>query len=184
LIVPIAPDSIENDPTRQGGPGPDFPATPPAPLNKATPEQPIPGQLKANNPRSLINIREGPGTDYAVLFSAHPQDIVKITNETVGADGYTWYQIDHEGFGWVHESLLNLEEGVATVTANYADSIINVRSGPGKTYQVIHWAYVGDRFPVLEQSGDRNNDAWYLLDLNYSGWVRSDLIHKGTALFD
>lgn len=151
---------------------------------KATPERPIPGQLKARYATSVINVREGPGTDYPVLFTAHPKDTVMITDEILGADGYQWYQVSHTDWGWVREDLLRLQGGMATITAKQARSGINVREGPGQDYRVIHDAYVGDRFPVMEQAWDYNGDVWHLLDLNYEGWVRSDLINKGTAAFE
>jgi uncharacterized protein YgiM (DUF1202 family) len=191
LPAPLPPEPENIDPSRgQGGPDsgsfPPVVVTPTQPVEtvKATPEQPIPGQLKARYSTSRINVREGPGTDYSVLFSVHPQDTVMITNEVRGNDGYQWYQVNHADWGWVREDLLKLEEGFATVTAKHANSVINVREGPSQNYRVIHEAYVGDHFPVAEQSWDGDGYAWYLLDLNYSGWVRSDLITKGTAAFE
>jgi len=197
LPAPPPPTAENTDPTgAQGGPvGEPFSPPPVDPLPvvtpgpvvstvKATPDRPIPGQLKARQATSVINIREGPGTGYRVLFAAHPKDTVMITDEVVGADGYQWYQVGHSDWGWVREDLLRLQEGLATVTAKHAKSVINVREGPGQNYRVIHEAFVGDRFPVAEQSWDYDGNAWYRLNLNYDGWVRSDLINKGTATFE
>jgi uncharacterized protein YgiM (DUF1202 family) len=153
---------------------------------KATPERPIPGQLKARYASSTINVREGPGTNYAVLFQAHPNDMVMITHEVSGTDGHRWYQINHYGWGWVREDLvqeglLSLQPDLATITAKQARSNINIREGPSQAYRIIHTARVGDRFPLVDQAWDNDGYAWYRLDLNYSGWVREDLITKGTA---
>ncbi len=157
--------------------------TSPLPRLKATPERPIPGQLTAQQFPSSINIREGPGPNYSVLFSAHPKDTVMITNESLGSDGYQWYQVEHDSWGWVREDLLKLDKGLATIKANHQGAIINVREGPGQNYRVIHETYGGDQFPVASQEQDASGYTWHLLDLSYRGWVRSDLMHKGTAAF-
>jgi len=185
-IDPRGPQGPVDEPSPPPVVTPPTVVTPPVVVStvKATPDRPIPGQLKARQATSVINIREGPGTGYTVLFAAHPKDTVMITDEVMGADGYQWYQVSHADWGWVRDDLLRLQEGFATVTAKQAKSVINVREGPGQNYRVIHEAYVGDRFPVAEQSWDYNSDAWYLLNLNYDGWVRSDLINKGTATFE
>jgi SH3-like domain-containing protein len=160
--------------------------TPPPtlPTLKATPERPIPGQLKAQQSTSRINVRERPGTNYRVLFSVHPKDTVMITDETLGDDGYQWYRIDHRGSGWVREDLLTLDREVATIKAIHRNATINVREGPGQNHRVIHDAYVGDRFPVTTQARDANGYTWHRLDLGYGGWVRSDFLNKGTATFN
>ncbi len=192
ISVPPPPGPETIDPTGPVGEGPEAEAlpsgavTPTEPVDtiKATPENPIPGQLRARYSTSNINIREGPATTYAVLFKAHPNDTVMIINEVQGADGYQWYQVKHSSQGWIREDLLILQEGIATVTADQARSLIHVREGPSQIYRVIHGARVGDRFPVLDQAWDGEGNVWYRLDLTYSGWVREDLITKGTATFN
>lgn len=160
------------------------PPTPAPPTIKATPERPIPGQLKAQQSTSRINVREGPDTNYRVLFSVHPKDTVRIIDEALGGDGYQWYRVDHNNFGWVREDLLTLDKGVATIKAIHRNATINVREGPGQNHRVIHDAYVGDQFPVTDQAQDANGYTWHRLDLSYGGWVRSDLLNKGTATFN
>ena len=199
LPVPIPPSLKDINPSQStGGPdsakapenvtptpaNPSATPTPPPPTLKATPERPIPGQLKAQQSTSRINVRERPGTNYRVLFSVHPKDTVMITDETLGDDGYQWYRVDHRGSGWVREDLLTLDRGVATIKAIHRNATINVREGPGQNHQVIHDAYVGDRFPVTTQARDANGYTWHRLDLGYGGWVRSDFLNKGTATFN
>lgn len=173
-----APENVISAPRNPATP------TPAPPTIKATPERPIPGQLKAQQSTSRINVREGPGANYRVLFSVHPKDTVKIIDEALGGDGYQWYRVDHNNFGWVREDLLTLDKGVATIKAIHRNATINVREGPGQNYRVIHDAYVGDQFPVTDQAQDANGYTWHLLDLSYGGWVRSDLLNKGTATFN
>jgi len=165
-------------------PGNPVAPTPPPSTIKATPERPIPGQLKAQQSTSRINVREGPGANYRVLFSVHPKDTVRIIDEALGGDGYQWYRVDHNNFGWVREDLLTLDKGVATIKAIHRNATINVREGPGQNHRVIHDAYVGDQFPVTDQAQDANGYTWHRLDLSYGGWVRSDLLNKGTATFN
>jgi uncharacterized protein YgiM (DUF1202 family) len=178
------PDSAKAPKNVISTPGNPVAPTPAPPTIKATPERPIPGQLKAQQSTSRINVREGPGTNYRVLFSVHPKDTVRIIDEALGGDGYQWYRVDHNNFGWVREDLLTLDKGVATIKAIHRNATINVREGPGQNHRVIHDAYVGDQFPVTDQAQDANGYTWHRLDLSYGGWVRSDLLNKGTATFN
>lgn len=178
-----SPSSVQ-PPSPSASPAPAASSVPPVSTIKATPEQPIPGQLTARYADSTINVREGPGVTYSVLFKAHPNDTVMITDEVLANDGYVWYEVQHNQWGWVREDLLALQEGYGIVTANQGQSAINVREGPGQSYRVMHIARAGDRAPIVEKAWDREGNAWYLLDFTYRGWIRGDLVTKGTARFN
>jgi SH3-like domain-containing protein len=89
------------------------------------------------------NVRSGPGTNYEILWSSgkyYPVDIIKTSGN--------WCQIrDFEGdTGWIHRSLL--EEVPAVIVKG---TIVNVRKGPGKDFEVLFQAEKGVSFKVLKR---------------------------------
>jgi hypothetical protein len=51
-----------------------------------------------------LNVRQGPGTDYTILFTAKDGDKFTVKDGPRQADGYTWWYIvdpnDQNRFGW------------------------------------------------------------------------------------
>jgi len=72
-----------------------------------------------------LNVREGPGTDYAVMTSLAPTEPkVVATGEARLLDRSLWYGLDVDsGQGWANASFLAFEGGVDDVTSQVVASI-------------------------------------------------------------
>lgn len=114
----------------------------------------------------LVNMRSGPGTNYAVLWELGQGYPLKIL-ETKG----DWLKVvDFENdTGWVHEDVVS---GVAHLVVK--KNIINIRSGPGKDYKVVRQAQKGVVLRTLERK-----DSWVKVthdEENITGWVLRSLL--------
>jgi len=114
---------------------------------------------------SKANIRSGPGTSYDILWEVekyHPLLILETKDK--------WCRFrDFEGDkGWIYRSLLGKIKTVIT-TKNKC----RVRSGPGKTNDILFTTEKGIPFKVLEKKG-----GW--LHVQHTdgdkGWVYKSLV--------
>ncbi|MGF1498874.1 MAG: DUF2927 domain-containing protein [Elainellaceae cyanobacterium] len=68
----------------------------------------------------------------------------------------------------------------AALTARFASSWINIRSGPTTRSSVLHEGRPGDQVEVLDQAPGRDDSyTWYWVrfrDIGVDGWVREDLV--------
>ena len=68
------------------------------------------------------------------------------------------------------------------LTAKTPDSQINVRTGPGTTFDSPHYGVVGDKVTLIESAREANSEQiWYKVKFTSSGvegWVRSDFIQR------
>ena len=117
-----------------------------------------------------INMRSGPGTNYAVLYklgAGMPLDVVKQSGE--------WLNVrDYEGdSGWVHKVTVNSAPHVIVKVSKNSTTQINVRSGPGTGNRIVAKAYGGVVFKVLEKKG-----KWVHVEHQEGtkGWIHDDLL--------
>ncbi len=98
---------------------------------------------------NFVNIRSGPATTYNIVGHLDQGSTVEI----LGSKN-DWYQIKSGPLnGWVRNDLINLQKEYSLkVTANG----VNLRSGPGTTYNVVGSADSGDILTLLDTRGD-----WY-----------------------
>jgi hypothetical protein len=80
------------------------------------------GFLTAEDSNSRINLREGPGTDSAIVHYGIPGDMVDFLNEggnpralmvADDADGVRWYQVgvrESGAYGWVKGNFVRQDE--------------------------------------------------------------------------
>jgi hypothetical protein len=80
------------------------------------------GHLTAKDSNSRINLREGPGTDAAIVHYGLPGDSVDFLNEggnprtlmvSDDGDGVRWYQVgfrDTGAYGWVKGNFIKQDE--------------------------------------------------------------------------
>lgn len=131
-----------------------------------------------------MNIREGPGTDYARIGGATEGEVYSVTGKS--ADG-EWWQIDFDGeSGWVYAQFVtaaNVEnvptvgdsspqtpvDAVATVGGD-----LNVREGPGTDYARIGGANQGEEFAITGKSAD---GEWWQVDFGgRAGWLYAPFV--------
>ncbi len=67
----------------------------------------------------------------------------------------------------------------AVLTANLANSQINVRVNPSTRSDIAYSGYAGDRVNILKQAQASDSYTWYYVAFDHfgaKGWVRSDLV--------
>ncbi|HBC91991.1 MAG TPA: N-acetylmuramoyl-L-alanine amidase [Pelotomaculum sp.] len=126
-----------------------------------------------------VNVRNGPGTSYGVIARANLGDQLTVLDQSTD-----WYNVSlsNGGQGWIAGWLVDIQQPKAAaagagLVAVLNGNDINVRGGPGTSYGVITQGGSGDRFPVLESTGD-----WVKIQLNSgTGWVAGWLVSLETA---
>ena len=136
------------------------------------------GVVKVN---SALNMRSGPGGNYGVIGTLRNNDKVEIIKEVDG-----WYEIRFNGkVGYVSKSYITIvNEGANNETESVikegtvygVSTNLNVRTGPGTSYQAVGYLLSGDKVKIL---GEEN--GWYKIQFNAStgsknGYVSKDYI--------
>jgi len=123
----------------------------------------------------VLNIRNGPGTNFDVVSSLSQGDRVTVI-ETSGG----WSRITNEG--WVSSAYLIADGGSSgggdgtSGTATVDAGVLNIRSGPGTDYVVIGELFQGTSVDVLSTLGD-----WSQISSSIAGeaWVSSAYLSTG-----
>lgn len=112
-----------------------------------------------------LNIRTGPGTDYKTNGSYKKGDKVEILHiiDGWGCTSKGWVSMKYVDTGKTTE---DKDKNNATVTGDN----LNIRKGPGTTYDTVGQYDKGDRIQILE-----TKDGWYRTD---KGWVKADYVKK------
>lgn len=117
-----------------------------------------------------INMRSGPGTKYRVLWTlgqGFPLEVLKRTGD--------WYRVrDFEGtIGWVQRDVVTNTPHMIVKTNKNTRKQINIRSGPGTSYQVVAKAHYGVVLKTLEQK-----NGWVKVqhEQGITGWVQRNLL--------
>lgn len=142
-----------------------------------------------------MNVRDGPGTDFAIIGTATFGDEFPITGQNEIGD---WWQIDYSGqTGWIYGPFVTpanaesvpvvsgamapasstapaLAEPVVTVSGD-----MNVRGGPGTNYPVVGAATAGDEFPII---GRNEGGDWWQIDFSgQTGWMYAPYVTATNA---
>ncbi len=107
LPTPTATDTPTNTPT----------STPVPPTDTSTPEPPTstltPTPINATVKAEALNLRTGPGVEYAIVGQLQQGDIIIVIARNLDGD---WLEVEHEGkTGWVSKEYLEAPEEVARV---------------------------------------------------------------------
>lgn len=131
----------------------------------------------------VVNIRAGPGTGYPIITQVYHTHRMPVLGQAGG-----WYNVRLVSgqSGWIAGWLVNIEEQVAAPAAPATNhhtavvnaSVLNVRNGPGTGYGVMAQVRHGERYTVLEQSGE-----WFKISLSNgaAGWVAGWLVNITTT---
>lgn len=133
------------------------------------------GVVKVN---SALNMRSGPGSNYGVIGTLRNNDKVEIIKEVDG-----WYEIRFNGkVGYASKSYITIvnegsnngnESGIKEGTVYGVSTNLNVRTGPGTSYQVIGYLLSGDKVKIL---GEEN--GWYKVQFNASTGTKNGYVSK------
>lgn len=131
---------------------------------------------------TTVNVRSGPSLDYAAFTQVNQGDRLPVLDKF-----YNWYYVNLPGGvnGWISGQLVRIEQpeppelssgNVLTIMIN-TDGV-NIRSGPGTSYEIVARASYGQHYPVMETSGD-----WYKVWLGTNtGWVANWLVARKTGV--
>jgi len=146
-----------------------------------------------------VNLRSGPGTNYAVVGSANQGASLTVLGRN---EQTTWLQVrtPNQTTGWVFAQLVALDPAIGSVpvvtqvvapvvtqapapttsgkSCTVTSATANVRSGPGTTYQVVTFVTQGAVLAILDKSAA--SDWLYIrTPNNVSGWVSAGLCGQG-----
>lgn len=157
-------------------------------------------QVLADAPAGYMNVRQGPGTAHAVLFTLPPATPIAVVTCRVGdagTAGGVWCQIISRGQrGWIARSGLE-PEGTASarpaapvpasagwrVKPDVSGGFANVRTGPGTTHSVAFSLPAGATGLQVERcqppdAGGGRFDWCLIVWQGRSGWVSSTGIEQ------
>ena len=133
------------------------------------------GVVKVN---SALNMRSGPGSNYGVIGTLRNNDKVEIIKDVDG-----WYEIRFNGkVGYVSKSYITIvneganngtESVIKEGTVYGVSTNLNVRTGPGTSYQVVGYLLSGDKVKIL---GEEN--GWYKIQFNASTGTKNGYVSK------
>ncbi len=144
---------------------------------------------------NTVNIRSGPGSDaYDVLGQAFAGNEFKIVGLDEDTKGQTWCQVElNDGsLGWVAGWLVKLTDSFSQTlppedlaisdasqqTAMVMTGTLNIRSGPGTSYEILDKASIGDLLSVFEKDG-----SWLRVSAKngLEGWIAGEYVTLQTA---
>lgn len=113
---------------------------------------------------SNINVRKGPGTQYARITNLSAEQFVTIVGEK---DNWFQAQIADGTVGWIAGWLIN-EQNESLEKAVVTGSIVNIRKGPGTHHAVSGQVKTGAELTILKSESN-----WYLVKLpdGKQGWI-------------
>ena len=118
---------------------------------------------------SVLNIRKGPGTNYAVIGQIKDKKRHVIIAESTGQGAKLWGQLK-ENNGWIALDYTHKASN-GYVGQVIAKSGLNVRSGPATTYPVVRALRYGSKVSI-----EKEQDGWGQIDTNQ--WVNLAYIKK------
>ena len=129
-----------------------------------------------------VYVRSGPGLGYSQLGSISEGSSLSYAGSTsVDNRGVAWYSVYYRGgSGWVSSVWSTLYAGgsgtvvqPSGTTYVRATASVNLRSGPGASYDDIGTLARGEQVPYISSSTDGDGNVWYQVQY-YSygtGWV-------------
>lgn len=124
----------------------------------------------------VLNIRKGPGTNYAITGQIRDKGIYTIVKESDGPGASKWGKLK-SGAGWISLDYTdkNAESKTGYILGLYAvntPSGLNVRKGPGTNYDIVKTYRNGTKFDTYEIQGDwaRTPSGW--VNLTYCSLIR------------
>ena len=163
---------------------------PPAPSQQQSSFTPIP--VAVTTP-VLLNVRRGPGLDYEVITAVPKGTRASIYGRDPADD---WFQVQIEGIDgmvWIYQDLTTVEGSLDSVRflaqweidlipkpddgplAITSPDILNVRSGPGLTYDILTTVPKGTQATII---GIGPNSEWYKVTLGVlsePAWIYAGL---------
>lgn len=116
-----------------------------------------------------VNLRSGPGVSYESLGMLYYGTEVRILEQRA-LDGVRWGLTED---GWVCMDYITLSSGVPILLGTITTNVLNVREGPGTSYDVVDTVKRGEEVSILEQQSV-NGKAWGRI---VTGWISMDYVN-------
>ncbi len=117
-----------------------------------------------------VNLRKGPSTSDPIIWELGKGFPLKV----VGSKG-SWYKVsDFENdVGWIYKNLVSRKPHLIVKVNKNSKDQINIRSGPGTTYQVVGKAQYGVVFETLQRKS-----GWVKVrhETGLTGWIKRSLL--------
>ncbi|MBU1878799.1 MAG: SH3 domain-containing protein, partial [Chloroflexi bacterium] len=166
--------------------------TPPATITPTIgPVFPVGSWVQVSSPSGRLNIRQGPGTNYAVIAVANNGTRLRIVGGPTVVGGVPWYEVvnDPQTYqGWCSGQYLTpVGPPPPTITptsqpdfppgtwvlVSSPDGQLNIRSGPGSQYSILRSVPNGTRLRVVQGPTWVEGAPWYLVTdegQTFTGW--------------
>lgn len=132
---------------------------------------------KGSSNTSSLKIRSGPSTGYDVLST-----ITKGTMVSVIGESGNWYYVELSNGvkGFAYKDYIQKGSGYKTCTIKGVSSTLNIRSGPGTTYNVVTSVANGTVLTLLDDSA-----SWYKVKTSdgKEGYVSSEYVKLGGTIY-
>jgi endonuclease/exonuclease/phosphatase family metal-dependent hydrolase/uncharacterized protein YraI len=134
-----------------------------------------------------VAFRTQPSTDSEVICRLDRGTFVQILKTNIDAQ---WHQVSYDGkTGYVNRMYICLDASMDGYMVDYVGTIINcnkdvnVRSGPGKGYEIIGVADKGTMLTILPQ--DVYTQGWYAVEFGGGiGYISADYMDIGAVVKD
>ena len=154
---------------------------------------PVGSWTQVSSPDGRLNIRQGPGTGYAVVAVTYNGTRLRIVAGPTVVSGTPWYEVvdDPQTFqGWCNGQYLtptgpppptvtatpttqpDFPPGTPVMVAS-PDGQLNIRSGPGVQYVILRTVPNGTRLRIVSGPTRVDGTPWYLVadeGQTFQGW--------------
>ena len=117
-----------------------------------------------------VNLRKGPSTQYPIIWELGKGFPLRV----VGSQG-NWLKVsDFESdVGWIYKNLVSSKPHLIVKANKDSKARINIRSGPGTTYEIVGKAEYGVVFETLQR-----RDGWVKVrhESGLTGWIERSLL--------
>ena len=138
-----------------------------------------------------VNVRTGPGLEYAKLFCVRKGTTYKYLESATSTVGKPWNKIEINGTtGWISGVYSKYTGDTVTGTTTpstpttppanakgivtVSGGSVYVRTGPGTSYQKLFVAKLGQSYPMLGSAKGPNGRDWYIISINGTkGYISS-----------
>lgn len=136
---------------------------------------------KATVKSATLKVRAGSGSVYDQIGSLKKDDVIYITQKIKKTSGNIWYRFSYNGKNaYVNGEYISLTQIVSETNLNQkavvTEGPLNVRSGPGTSYNVLGKLAEGKSFQAIQKIKKTDGSIWYKYEFNESeyGYVSGD----------
>lgn len=140
-----------------------------------------------------VNLRRGPGTDYAKIVAVSKGREYDYTGISKYDDrGVVWHKVEYgSGYAWISSRYSDVYNGRTCLNDNTfvrTTASVNLRQGPGTGYGKVSTAAKGTKlFYLGESAKDSRGNTWYKVSCSYGEvWLiaKYATVSTGSVVYD